>query len=215
MVKDSIPPARVQRGPVPLGSGRLPKALKTLLEHVEETIPAVLMACMVAIVVVDVVGRYAFSRPIEGTAELATSMFLGVIFLGAAGAMRRRLHVNIDVFVERLPRRWRAGITAFTNLVLASGLLALVPVAWKYAIENRRMILLLQLPQKYIFTVIAVGYLLIAIHALMDAGRAAMAVVREGVELPVADDDFGITEDMTPIFAEDFEQPAPVTKVRP
>lgn len=173
------------------------------------------MAAMVVIVVVDVVGRYGFSNPVEGTAELATSMFLGVIFLGAAGAMRRRLHVNIDVFVRRLPGRWQAVVYVLTNLALAGGLIILVPVAWTYATENRRMILLLKLPQKYIFTVIAVGYLLIALHALVDAWRAAASLLRDGFELPEADADFGVSEDMTPIFAEDLDRPEPSPETRP
>lgn len=206
-MKELNPPARVERGPAFLNLGPVPQILTNVLKFVEETVPAVLMAAMVILVVVDVFGRYAFSRPIEGTAELATSMFLGVIFLGAAGAMRRRLHVNIDLFVVRLPRRWQAAVLVLTNLVLAAGLLVLVPVAWTYAIENRRMILLLNLPQKYILTVIAVGYLLIALHALTDATRVLVAVFRDDVVLPEADDDFGVSEDMTPIFAEDLEPP--------
>lgn len=172
----------------------------TLLVFVEETLPAALMAIMVLVIVVDVIGRYIFSQPVEGAAELATSMFLGIIFLAGAGAMRRHLHVNIDAFVVRLPAGLRATAYILTNLTMAVGLLILVPVAWHYAIENRRIILLLQLPQKYIFTVIAAGYLLMAAHTLVNVVEAISKLRRGSFDLPEADMDFGVDEDMTPIF---------------
>lgn len=214
-MNDVTDKARVNRGPTSTASGPVKQAINVLLVLVEESVPAFLMAAMVLIIVVDVVGRYVFSRPIEGAAELATSMFLGIIFLAGAGAMRRHLHVNIDALVVRLPTKLRAAAYILTNVTMAVGLLILVPVAWHYAIENRRIILLLQLPQKYIFTVIVVGYLLIAMHALVNAVEAVLKLRCGTFVIPEADMDFGVDEDMTPIFIEGTGQSQPSARTNP
>lgn len=186
--------------------------LTGLLRLVEEGIPALFMGMMVVIIVADVFGRYVLNSPIAGAAELATALFLWVIFLGGAGAMRRHLHVSIKVLVSRLPERWQAAAYLVSNLALASGMLILVPLAWSYAVNNRRIILLLQLPYRFIYMVIAVGLLLIAVHAMVNAGRILPMLVRGGFRPPAADQDYGVPEDTRPLFQDTAPEHVPIAR---
>ncbi len=63
----------------------------------------VLLAIMVVMVFGNVVLRYGFNSGIAVSEELSRWMFLWVIFLGAAIAVREKAHMGSDMLVEHLP----------------------------------------------------------------------------------------------------------------
>lgn len=171
-----------------------------VVRFVEETVPAVFLAAMVAIVVVDVIGRYVFNDPIQGSAELATALFLWVIFLGGAAAARRHLHVNIDVLVTRLPGPARSAASIAAHLALATTMVYLAPLAWTYATGSRRILLLLNLPYRVLYLVIPLSFVLIGLHSVIAAGRVAAAWRRGDHQPRPGDQDYGVSEDARPLF---------------
>jgi len=176
------------------------------LRFVEEVVPALFLALMVLIICTDVIGRYLFSAPIQGAAELATSLFLWVIFLGTAGAMQRHLHVNIDLLLTRLPPRWQAITYIAANVLLGVGMLIIVPFAWDYAVNNRRLVVLLNLEYRYIYIVIPASFLLVAVHTFANALSALVGMRTGRFELPRADQDYGVSEDTRPLFEPDSNE---------
>lgn len=65
------------------------KILNGAIVIIEDWIPAAILGVMTVVVVVDVCGRYVINTTVPGTSELATAMFVWLVFLGSAGAVRR------------------------------------------------------------------------------------------------------------------------------
>ncbi len=58
---------------------------------------------MAVAVLIQVLGRYVFNYSIGWAAETATFAQIWMVLLGAGIAMRRNLHVGVDVLAQRLP----------------------------------------------------------------------------------------------------------------
>ena len=65
---------------------------------------------MVIAVVVEVVARYVFHRPLLWTEEVAKLAFTWLAFLGAAIAARHNEHIQVETLVEFFPRPIRYGV---------------------------------------------------------------------------------------------------------
>ena len=82
---------------------RIGQRLLGLLRRVVEIVLIGLLAIMLVAVSVQVAGRYVFNYSIPGADEVATFAQIWMVLLGAGYAMRMRLHVSIELVVERLP----------------------------------------------------------------------------------------------------------------
>ncbi|MFC1956529.1 TRAP transporter small permease [Chloroflexota bacterium] len=64
---------------------------------------------LIGLIFVDVFGRYILDKPTKIADELGGYLLLTIVFMGAAYAMQRDLHINVTVLSDRLPikaRRW-------------------------------------------------------------------------------------------------------------
>jgi TRAP-type C4-dicarboxylate transport system permease small subunit len=77
---------------------------------------AVLVLCGVSICV-DVLMRYFFGRPIMGSTELTEYALVYITFLGAAWAVPRGAHIDIDAFVHRMPESVQKVCALIGNVV--------------------------------------------------------------------------------------------------
>jgi TRAP-type C4-dicarboxylate transport system permease small subunit len=144
-------------------TGRLRRGSR-LLGRIEVVVASVLLAAMVVLVFSDVLMRYVFDAPIRGAGELATSLFVWVVFLGSATAARRRLHVAITWFVEQLPPTPAAIAARAATILIVAILLA---TAW-FGIElmngsRERTLPLTDIPLRWIYAAVPVGCVLMAI----------------------------------------------------
>ncbi|WP_157983847.1 TRAP transporter small permease [Nesterenkonia muleiensis] len=73
------------------------------LAGVVQTVMILLLGAMTATVMLQIVLRYFFERPLAGGEEITRYMFVYLIFIGAAMGVRTGIHVSIDVLVRRLP----------------------------------------------------------------------------------------------------------------
>ena len=112
------------------------RALRGLGELTEWTI-GVMMAVLVIITLLQVYFRYFTSSSLDWSEELARHLFVWVVFLTGAVAIRRRAHIVVDVFVTRMPHRVQRGLAVGTvalTLVFLGFLAAygasLVQIAW-------------------------------------------------------------------------------------
>ena len=75
---------------------------------------------------VNVVGRYIFGTTFLSADEVQIYIMVYIAFLGAAVATWRRVHLRMDVLVQRLPRAAKATLAALElALVLVLALLVL------------------------------------------------------------------------------------------
>ena len=60
---------------------------------------------MTVVVLLQVLGRYVFNYSIDWSTETATFAQIWMVLLAAGIAMRRKLHVGVDVLIQALPRQ--------------------------------------------------------------------------------------------------------------
>lgn len=79
--------------------------LRTLLHFLGMTLPALLLAALVAIVMADVLARNFFGMSIQWAQELAVVFLGATVWLGLSGAAMQGQLFGISLFVDRLPAR--------------------------------------------------------------------------------------------------------------
>jgi TRAP-type C4-dicarboxylate transport system permease small subunit len=99
---------------MPTVGGRLMQALGALM--------AIVLVAMMMLTVVDVVGRYAFNRPVPGSSEIVEYLLAILVFgtLPIAGA--RREHIVIDILTPLFKGRARQIQEALVDLAGAGAL---------------------------------------------------------------------------------------------
>jgi len=112
----------------------LPRILSVL-----ENISAILLFLMMALTFVDVIGRYFFTAPIFGAAEMIQFLLAMTIFGGLSLVNARDSHITVELFEpwlqRRIPRLQPLMVQAFSVLVMAI-------IAWqltKFAIEAHQI----------------------------------------------------------------------------
>ena len=80
---------------------------------------------MMLLVLVEVISRYVFNRPLMVADEFGSYLLVAVSYLAAAYAWKEKGHVRITALVSRLPPRvssWLRLITLLLALIVAIGL---------------------------------------------------------------------------------------------
>ena len=125
--------------PAPAGAAvpaLLPLPWVTRLMWPLEAVSALLLVVIVVLLFTGVVARYAFSLPVVWVDEVVSLSFLWVAMLGTVLAMHRNEHLRLTLVVERLPERWRGLVQAFALVAVGATLLALLPQALEYAVDE-------------------------------------------------------------------------------
>jgi C4-dicarboxylate transporter DctQ subunit len=99
-----------------------------------------MLSILVIVVLLAVFFRYVLGDSLPWSEEVGRYLSVWVGFLGASVALRKRIHIGVDYFIDRLSKRGRRLlklISEFTILVLLS-------VISYYGIE----LVIFQIPQK-------------------------------------------------------------------
>jgi TRAP-type C4-dicarboxylate transport system permease small subunit len=82
-----------------------PAVLAWLERHGEEVLAGACLCVLSTLVFVQVVMRYAFRAPLSWTDEVASWCMVGLVYFGAAFAVRERAHIRVMLAIVSLPRR--------------------------------------------------------------------------------------------------------------
>lgn len=134
---------------------------------------------IVLMIVVDVILRYGFDRPLSFSIELVEVALSLVVFFGITVCTARRGHILIDILVTRFPERVQATVESFVHF-LGAGLFGII--AWQiftHAVhikEIGNVTLMLKLPY-YPFILIAgicsmLASLLLCLQLMQLIGKA-------------------------------------------
>jgi len=84
----------------------------------------IMLLVMMAMTIVDVIGRYVFNSPLGGAGELTELLLVSVIFMGLPAVTMQKEHVTVDLFTARMPQwieRWRIyAIGILSTIVLGT-----------------------------------------------------------------------------------------------
>ena len=151
--------------------------LKTLLNGTA----ALVMFLMMALTLVDVLGRYLFSAPVTGAFEVTELMLAAVIFLGLPLITAEGGHIAVDILDSMLSDRVRAVQYWLIGLIniLAFGIFTWM--LWKHAFKVLRYedtTAVLQIPYAWLAFLMAVttslATLALAVKLLVDrAGKTS------------------------------------------
>ena len=92
------------------------KFLRFLNDHFEEYLLVVLMVVEVVVVFAQVVTRYVFHSPLAWSEELARYLFIYDVMIGAAIAIRRNSHLQIDILINLMNPKVRTILTIIATL---------------------------------------------------------------------------------------------------
>jgi TRAP-type C4-dicarboxylate transport system permease small subunit len=95
-------------------------------------VSALLVAAVLGVVLLGVARRYLVGAPLSWTDELATVLFIWMVFWSGALAVPLREHVSFDLLVEALPPRAAHIIGIATSVIAGIALLAALPKTIEY-----------------------------------------------------------------------------------
>ena len=87
---------------------------------------------MMLLIVVHVIGRYFFDRPVPGTVEIIELLMTLVVFLGFGYMTVQRGNVRVDVFLNIMPKKFQAIVNALTCL-FSIGIVSLI--TWQSVVQ--------------------------------------------------------------------------------
>ncbi|WP_171098728.1 TRAP transporter small permease [Ruegeria sp. HKCCD7255] len=93
-----------------------------LVDHIEETLIAVLLGLMTVVTFANVIARFFFNSNILWALELTVFMFGWLVLLGASYAVKKHAHLGVDAILNMLapaPRRILALISVVCCLLFS------------------------------------------------------------------------------------------------
>ena len=142
------------------------------------------------LVILAVVLRYVFNDPLTWGEELIVGLFIWMVFVGAAAAVRSQMHIRIDVMgpVFRNPKmNW------LNTMTLVIGIVIIVTLVWAcYEQVLQELVVespMLGVSKAWFAAAMPAGMVLMLIHVLrawMDQGAAP--VFRGETEVLVAEE---------------------------
>ena len=92
-------------------------------------------ACGLAfLVMANIVGRYVFDSPIDGTAEIVAASIVIIVFLQAGYAIRSRSMLKADFLVTHLPDKAQRALLAVGYFLGAAFFLMIITGGWEESI---------------------------------------------------------------------------------
>jgi tripartite ATP-independent transporter DctM subunit len=144
------------------------KAL-TALEAAVAALAASCLAGIVALVLANVVGRYAFGAAIAWSQEAAQWLFVDLVFLGIPLAQRSRLRMAIDLIPDAGRPRLRAARLFAVDAIVAATLVKLALAGGELVSLIGGVSPALQMPQSWLYAIAPTG---------AGLGLALMALAR-------------------------------------
>ena len=164
---------------------------KKLLNHFEVYAGAGIFIIMTILLFVQVVTRYCFGHAVTWAEEVATILFVWMVYLGVAAAVLSRKHLKIDAFVEILPFKAKKTLLIISNVIfLAFSLYIIFPMMSlvnNYAAKSAASPIL-KIPQALSYVVMPLCFLLTAIRLVQEIIRLSKEKEKElGVSKPIID----------------------------
>lgn len=154
----------------PQGAGR-PRGHP--LARWDETAAGLALAIVFVAVAWGVFARYVSPRPSPWAHELSNIGFAWVVFLGAAAAARKGLHIGVDLLAAQLPARARGILARLVALAMAAGIGYVAWLASSLSVSAwTRPTPLMRLPFTVVYASAAVGLTAMAVQSLIEAMRS-------------------------------------------
>ena len=103
-----------------------------IIDEIEETSIAVCLGLMTLITFSNVIARYLFNANILWALELTTFLFAWLVLMGASYAVKKHIHIGVDVVINMVSQRARKILVILSvTACLAYSILLLIG-SWDY-----------------------------------------------------------------------------------
>jgi TRAP-type C4-dicarboxylate transport system permease small subunit len=130
------------------------------------------ISCVAIVVIsfVAVISRYVLNDSLTWSEEMTRYMFIWIVFLGAAIAVRQRAHIAIDLFTGRISARGERVLNAIERLTtIAFALLVGIPGLAFVRIGMSNLSPALEIPMGVVYAAPVLGCALIILYVLRPA----------------------------------------------
>ncbi len=146
--------------------------IRKFIDKVLESFLVIIMGCLVLDVLWQVISRYLLKSPSSFTDELARFLLIWVGILGAAYAAGKKMHLAIDIIVNKFNTKNKIIIYNLINFVITLFAFFVMVIGG----SNLMFILLklgnttpaLSIPIGYIYSVIPLSGILIIYYSIFD-----------------------------------------------
>jgi len=114
------------------GAGQGAGGVGRFVDMVEETVIALLLAAMTIITFANVVARYVFNDNILWALEVTVYLFAWLVLLGTSYAVKKHIHIGVDVLVANVSPAVRKVLTIIAVLCCLAFSLLLLKGSWDY-----------------------------------------------------------------------------------
>ncbi len=145
---------------------------KGLLSKIELLVGVALLAGIVGLVFVAAVMRF-FGTPLIWSVDLAQLLFIWLCFLGANRALRRRVHLGIDLLIQTLDHRKRLVLELLLGLLVVVFLGVLAVEGVKLTLLNtERLFGDSGIPYAFVTIAVPVGSVFLIFTVIANAAEA-------------------------------------------
>ena len=100
----------------------------TFEKHLTAIGGGILLMAMMLLVTADVMGRFFFSKPVQGTTEVTEFMMVALLYLSLSHTQALKGHINVDIFLSYFKKRTRLVLDLVTCLL---GLVLFALITWQ------------------------------------------------------------------------------------
>ena len=141
--------------------------MKKVINRIEFGVASIAICVAVFSTALNVVLRYCFGQPIYQAEEIATSMFVWLVFVGAAACYGEKAHIGIDCIVNLLPARLKQVVELLTSgvMVLITAVMTYMSVLFTFN-AGAKLTAALRFPYARIDAAAVMGFALMCLHAI-------------------------------------------------
>lgn len=131
----------------------------SLVDQFEEIVAGAALVVVVLSVCWGVVTRYITEQPATWAGEVAAMAFAWMVFVGASAALKRGMHVYIDMLLLALPPGPRRAMTLAADAIVLAFLAIGLALATEFAIDSwDNPTSVLRMPLTTIYAAVMVGF---------------------------------------------------------
>lgn len=142
---------------------------KKLAQNFELYLGTLCFFMLTILLTLQVVSRYVFRHSFTWMEELATILFVWMVYLGVSAAVTYRKHLRIDFVLTMVPFKVKRVMLIASNVVFALFNIYITVIIWKVIqLLGNSQTTMLHLPQKFVYAVIPFALVLSVIRLIQD-----------------------------------------------
>jgi TRAP-type C4-dicarboxylate transport system permease small subunit len=140
------------------------------MRHFEEIVSGTALIVVVLSVCWGVLTRYITEQPAAWAGEVAAMAFAWLIFIGASAALKRAMHVSIDMLVLALPPVLQRIAAAIADLIVIAFLVTAIVLAGEFVIDTfDNPSSVLRIPLSVIYVPVVIGFVCLLVRYIQAA----------------------------------------------